>query len=180
MADSSLQRTIVRSVDPVGPGDLAAALEMHARCSPATLRERYHGVADRAEADRLLPHLLSHRFGHSVAARDRDGALAGLGQLLWDGEGDEVELALLVPDARQRRGVGAALLGRLLTVATGAGFTEIYAVTIPGGSGERGVLGLLRAAGLTVGRYEDGGAVVLSAPLASRPLPTPLGSATVR
>ncbi|MFB4195489.1 GNAT family N-acetyltransferase [Streptomyces carpaticus] len=179
MADSSLQRTIVRSVDPVGPGDLAAALELHARCSPATLRERY-GVADRAEADRLLPHLLSHRFGHSVAARDRDGALAGLGQLLWDGEGDEVELALLVPDARQRRGVGTALLGRLLTVAAGAGFTEVYAVTTTGGSGERGVFGLLRAAGLTVDRYEDGGSVVLSAPLASRPLPTPLGPATVR
>ncbi|MFE0692059.1 GNAT family N-acetyltransferase [Streptomyces xiamenensis] len=173
MADSSLHRTIVRSVDPVGPGDLAAARELHARCSPQTLRERYHGVRDAEEADRLLPHLLSPRFGHGVAARDRDGTLAGLGHLLWDGEGDEVELALLVPDGRQRRGVGTALLRRLLTLAAGAGYTEIYAVTSPCGSGEHGLSALLRASGLTVGRYPDGETVVLCAPLAARPLPAP-------
>jgi N-acetylglutamate synthase-like GNAT family acetyltransferase len=55
------------------------------------------------------------------------GRVVGLGHLLWDG--DETEIALLVEDDWQRRGIGAELLGRLVTMAVEAGCESVYAVT---------------------------------------------------
>ena len=90
--------------------DLAAAREMHDRCSPQTLGLRYHGPV--GDADRYLGHLLSPRFGRTLAVETASGRLVALGHLLWDG--DETEVALLVEDAWQRRGIGAELLRRLV------------------------------------------------------------------
>ncbi|WP_079122561.1 GNAT family N-acetyltransferase [Streptomyces abyssalis] len=106
-------------------GDLEAALEMHERCSKTTLRQRYHGPV--GEADRYLRHLLSPRFGRTLAARTASGKLVALGHLLWDG--DESEVALLVEDDWQRRGIGSELLCRLARLAQEAGSSDIYAVT---------------------------------------------------
>ena len=50
-----------------------------------------------------------------------------LGHLLWDGE--EAEVALLVQDGWQRRGVGGALLARLVDAARRARTESVYAVT---------------------------------------------------
>ncbi|NLU73464.1 GNAT family N-acetyltransferase [Streptomyces sp. HNM0575] len=106
-------------------GDLRAALEMHERCSKATLAQRYHGPV--SEAHRYLRHLLSPRFGRTLAARTASGKLVALGHLLWDG--DETELALIVEDDWQHRGIGTELLRRLAGLAREAGSKDVYAVT---------------------------------------------------
>jgi N-acetylglutamate synthase-like GNAT family acetyltransferase len=106
-------------------GDLGAALEMHRRCSERTLRQRYHGPV--GEADRYLRHLLSPRFGRTLAARTASGKLVALGHLLWDG--DETEVALIVEDDWQHRGIGTELLRRLARLAREAGSSDVYAVT---------------------------------------------------
>lgn len=80
--------------------DLAAARAMHDRCSERTLGLRYHGPV--SDADRYLGHLLSPRFGRTLAATTASGKLVALGHLLWDG--DETEVALLIEDDWQRRG----------------------------------------------------------------------------
>ncbi|CAM5472375.1 hypothetical protein SFUMM280S_01029 [Streptomyces fumanus] len=98
---------------------------MHDRCSPRTLGLRYHGPV--GDADRYLGHLLSPRFGRTLAVQTAAGRIVGLGHLLWDG--DETEVALLVEDAWQRRGIGAGLLARLVAMAAEAGCAQVYAVT---------------------------------------------------
>ncbi|SCK59256.1 GNAT family N-acetyltransferase [Streptomyces sp. WMMB 322] len=105
--------------------DLDAAVKMHERCSAATLAQRYHGPVN--EADRYLRHLLSPHFGRTLAARTASGKLVALGHLLWDG--DEAEVALIVEDDWQHRGIGTELLRRLARLALEAGTCEIYAVT---------------------------------------------------
>ncbi|MFJ8074028.1 GNAT family N-acetyltransferase [Streptomyces sp. NPDC096176] len=105
--------------------DLEAAVAMHERCSEHTLRLRYHGPIQ--DADRYLNHLLSPRFGRTLAVETASGRLVALGHLLWDGE--ETEVALLVEDEWQRRGIGSQLLGRLVDLAAEADCGSVYAVT---------------------------------------------------
>jgi GNAT superfamily N-acetyltransferase len=113
------------TVRRAGPEDRAAALAMHERCSADTLALRYHGPVE--DADGYLGHLLSPRFGRSLAVETASGRLVALGHLLWDG--DENEVALLVEDGWQRRGIGAALLRKLVELAAEAGRGSVYAVT---------------------------------------------------
>ncbi len=154
------------TVRRAGLGDLEAAREMHDRCSPATLAQRYHGPV--GDADRYLRHLLSPRFGRTLAAYTRSGRLVALGHLLWDG--DETEVALLVEDAWQRRGVGGELLGRLVAMASDAGCDSVYAVTT---SSNTGIVAAMRALGLPLDYQVEEGTLVITARLATAPAPAP-------
>jgi GNAT superfamily N-acetyltransferase len=142
--------------------DLAAARAMHERCSPHTLRMRYHGPV--GDADRYLDHLLSPRFGRTLAARTASGRIVGLGHLLWDG--DETEVALLVEDAWQRRGVGGRLLGRLVAMAAEAGCGHVYAVTQ---ASNTGMVAAMRALGLPLDYQIEEGTLVITARLGAAP-----------
>ncbi len=139
-------------------GDLEAAKAMHERCSARTLGMRYHGPA--GDADRYLKHLLSPRFGRTLAVQAPSGRIVGLGHLLWDG--DETEVALLVEDAWQRRGVGAELLGRLVAMAVEAGCASVYAVTQ---SSNTGMVAAMRGLGLPLDYQIEEGTLVITARL---------------
>ncbi|OOQ54240.1 hypothetical protein AFM16_06625 [Streptomyces antibioticus] len=138
--------------------DLAAAREMHERCSPRTLGMRYHGPV--GDADRYLNHLLSPRFGRTLAVQTTSGRIVGLGHLLWDG--DETEVALLVEDEWQRRGIGAELLGRLVALAVEAGCASVYAVTQ---SSNTGMVAAMRGLGLPLDYQIEEGTLVITARL---------------
>jgi GNAT superfamily N-acetyltransferase len=144
-------------------GDLAAAGAMHERCSPRTLAMRYHGPV--GDADRYLDHLLSPRFGRTLAAQTASGRIIGLGHLLWDG--DETEVALLVEDEWQRRGIGAELLGRLVAMAVEAGCASVYAVTQ---SSNTGMVAAMRGLGLPLDFQIEGGTLVITARLDATPV----------
>ncbi|MEU7085580.1 GNAT family N-acetyltransferase [Streptomyces achromogenes] len=145
----------VRRVDT---DDLAAARAMHDRCSARTLGLRYHGPV--GDADRYLNHLLSPRFGRTLAAQTASGRIVGLGHLLWDG--DETEVALLVEDEWQRRGVGGELLGRLVGMAAEAGCASVYAVTK---ASNTGMIAAMRALGLPLDYQIEEGTLVITARL---------------
>lgn len=145
----------VRRVDT---GDLAAAKAMHERCSPRTLGLRYHGPV--GDADRYLNHLLSPRFGRTLAAQTASGRIVGLGHLLWDG--DETEIALLIEDDWQQRGIGAELLGRLVAMAEEAGCTSVYAVTQ---ASNTGMVTVMRGLGLPLDYQIEEGTLVITARL---------------
>ncbi|WP_103513144.1 GNAT family N-acetyltransferase [Streptomyces sp. SM13] len=145
-------------------GDLAAARAMHDRCSQRTLGLRYHGPVQ--DADRYLDHLLSPRFGRTLAVQTASGKLVALGHLLWDG--DETEVALLVEDDWQRRGIGSELLGRLVALAVEAGCDSVYAVTQ---SHNTGMVAAMRALELPLDYQIEEGTLVITARL------TPEGAA---
>ncbi|MFD8823875.1 GNAT family N-acetyltransferase [Streptomyces sp. NPDC059605] len=138
--------------------DLPAARAMHGRCSEQTLRLRYHGPV--RDADRYLDHLLSPRFGRTLAAQTASGRLVALGHLLWDG--DETEVALLVEDDWQRRGIGSELLGRLVALAAEAGCESVYAVTQ---ASNTGMVAAMRALSLPLDYQIEEGTLVVTARL---------------
>ncbi|MER5276968.1 GNAT family N-acetyltransferase [Streptomyces sp. NPDC002809] len=147
--------------------DLEAARAMHDRCSEQTLRLRYHGPV--RDADRYLDHLLSPRFGRTLAVQTASGRTVALGHLLWDG--DETEVALLVEDDWQRRGIGSELLGRLVALAVEAGCESVYAVTQ---ASNTGMVAAMRALSLPLDYQIEEGTLVITARLGAtpvRPLP---------
>ncbi|MFE7056309.1 GNAT family N-acetyltransferase [Streptomyces californicus] len=148
-------------------GDLAAARAMHDRCSPDTLGLRYHGPVK--DADRYLDHLLSPRFGRTLAVRTASGRVVALGHLLWDG--DETEVALLVEDEWQRRGIGSELLARLVAMAGEAGCDSVYAVTQ---SRNTGMVAAMRALGLPLDYQIEEGTLVITARLTPRAAARPI------
>ncbi|MBR8640363.1 GNAT family N-acetyltransferase [Streptomyces tuirus] len=138
--------------------DVEAARAMHERCSDRTLKLRYHGPV--GDADRYLNHLLSPRFGRTLAVQSASGRLVGLGHLLWDG--DETEIALIVEDAWQRRGVGTELLRRLVGMAVEAGCSSVYAVTQ---ASNTGMVAAMRGLGLPLDYQVEEGTLVITARL---------------
>ncbi|GGY45768.1 hypothetical protein GCM10010363_28040 [Streptomyces omiyaensis] len=142
--------------------DLVPARAMHDRCSARTLSLRYHGPV--GDADRYLDHLLSPRFGRTLAVQTASGRLVALGHLLWDG--DETEVALLVEDDWQRRGIGAELLGRLVAMAEEAGCDSVYAVTQ---ASNTGMVAAMRALNLPLDYQIEEGTLVITARLDSAP-----------
>lgn len=107
------------------PGDADVLAAMHGRCSPDTLFQRYRtGMS--AVPRRWLRRLLAPRRGFSVlAVCGRD--VIGFGQLIADAGGGTAEVSLLVEDAWQRNGLGAALLGRLAALAAARGYRTLVA-----------------------------------------------------
>ncbi|MQY10646.1 hypothetical protein SRB5_07570 [Streptomyces sp. RB5] len=150
------------TVRRAGPHDVPAARQLHERCSRDTLERRYHGPV--ADADRYLEHLLSPRFGRTLAVESASGRLVALGHLL--GDGDEAELALLVEDDWQRRGVGGELMRRLIGMAREAGYPSVYAVTR---SSNNAMIGLMRGLGLPLDYQVEEGTLVLTARLEREP-----------
>jgi GNAT superfamily N-acetyltransferase len=138
--------------------DLEAAKEMHERCSARTLGLRYHGPV--GDADRYLNHLLNPRFGRTLAVQTASGRIVGLGHLLWDG--DETEVALLVEDKWQRRGVGAELLRRLVAMALSTGCESVYAVTQ---ASNTGMVAAMRGLGVPLDYQIEEGTLVITARL---------------
>lgn len=153
---------IVRRADI---SDLEAARELHGRCSQATLALRYHGPV--GDADRYLEHLLSPRYGRTLAVQTTSGRLVALGHLLWDG--DETEVALLVEDAWQRRGIGARLLRQLVEMAAETDCGYVYAVTQ---STNTGMVAAMRGLRLPLDYQIEEGTLVITARLAAAALPT--------
>ncbi|WP_256106403.1 GNAT family N-acetyltransferase [Streptomyces sp. ODS05-4] len=152
------------TVRRAGPEDLAAARAMHDRCSERTLGLRYHGPV--GDADRYLRHLLSPRFGRTLAVEASGpaggpGRIVALGHLLWDG--DETEVALLVEDDWQRRGIGSELLAKLVGLAREADCGSVYAVTQ---SSNTGMVAAMRALGLPLDYQIEEGTLVITADLA--------------
>jgi GNAT superfamily N-acetyltransferase len=146
--------------------DIEAAKAMHERCSERTLNLRYHGPV--ADADRYLRHLLSPRYGRTLAVQTASGRLVALGHLLWDG--DETEVALLVEDSWQRRGIGSELLRRLVELAVEARCDSVYAVTQ---AANTGMVAAMRGLGLPLDYQIEEGTLVVTARLGKSAIATP-------
>ena len=136
---------------PADADDLGAVAELHDRCSPATLRRRYLGAG--APSAARLRRMLEPAGGATLVAVAEDGRVVAIAGLRT--EGDLGEVTVLVEDGRQRRGLGTALLRRLIGHAGRAGIAALVAHT------EADDVALLRTARrLGEARVEPDGALV--------------------
>ncbi|MFC8448608.1 GNAT family N-acetyltransferase [Kitasatospora sp. NPDC057223] len=149
-------------------GDKEAALAMHRRCSTDTLRKRYHGPV--GDAERYLDHLLDARHGQTLTVEAADGQIVALGHLMWDDASAEV--AVLVEDAWQRRGLGLDLMRRMSALALEAGIESVYAITQ---ASNTGLIATMRKLSAPLDYQVEDGTLVITAHLAeaSAELPAP-------
>jgi len=107
------------------PGDLDELAAMHARCSATSLYRRFL-TGSRPTATQLA-RLLEPRRGATLVAVTPGGQIVSTASLV--GEGALAEAAVLVQDDWQRRGVGTAMLRRLLAMARPAEFAAVLVHT---------------------------------------------------
>lgn len=117
----TVERVLLRDGGEVGvrallAEDEAAVVRMHARCSPATTQRRYFSGMRTIPPGllRLLMDVDGYRRIGLVAAIGSE--LVGVAHLDLPGDGSG-EVAVLVEDAHQRRGIGGALLHRCVQAA---------------------------------------------------------------
>ena len=110
---------------PAGRDDLDGVRGLHDRSSAESLRSRYLGGG--APGDTRLRRLLEPVGGHTLLAVADDGRVVAMASLL--AEGDLGEIAVLIEDDWQRRGIGTALVRRLLAHAGRGRFAALVAHT---------------------------------------------------
>jgi RimJ/RimL family protein N-acetyltransferase len=151
-------------VRPIRPADADALVALHARLSADTIYRRYFGAR---------PHLATadvERFTR-VDGRARFALVAVRGSDLvavarYEGRPGQrsAELAVVIDDALQHRGVGRLMLERLVDVAREAGLDTLEADVL---AGNAAMLALLRTLGLSQRRETDGETVTVSIDLTS-------------
>ena len=158
-------RLVVR---PIEAAEADALVALHARLSADTIYRRYFGVR---------PHLSPtdvERFTR-VDGRTRFALVALQAEDLvavarYEGRpGDRsAELAVVVDDALQHRGVGRLMLERLVDVAREAGIESLVADVL---AGNAAMLALLRTLGLPRRTETDGDTVTVLVDLSPAELP---------
>ncbi|MGC4896533.1 GNAT family N-acetyltransferase [Micromonospora sp. DT31] len=157
------------SVRPATADDVPGVRELHAGCSARTRQRRYLSGAADPSPTRLRRLLEPARGTTLLATAGPDGAaesVVAMANLL--GEGDEAEVALLVRDDWQRRGLGTALLRRLLGYADRAGYA---AALLHVQSENTPMLRTLRRLDRPTVVDRDGGVLTVTVPLVRRAAP---------
>ncbi|HSA53826.1 MAG TPA: GNAT family N-acetyltransferase [Yinghuangia sp.] len=147
--------------------DVDEVQHMHDRCSPESRRLRYFTAIPRLPRV-ALERLLVPRAGVTLVAVRPDGGVAAVGSLLHTHDPGSGELALLVEDDWQGRGLGTAMLRRLGSLARARGMAELRAHVLPGNGR---MLGVFDRAGLTGRRRFEEGVVRLSMPVVRSAVP---------
>jgi GNAT superfamily N-acetyltransferase len=132
------------TVRPLTLLDVDAVRDMHARCSSESRRRRYFGARGDIPV-RLLRVFCDRAHGLTMTAEGPDRSLLALAHLMYTLDPGVGELAFLVEDGWQGRGIGAALARRLLAVAHEQGLAEVRATMLADNSRVRALLGGLGA-----------------------------------
>jgi len=118
------------------PEDTEAVAEMHARSSETTRYQRYFTPNTDWREDQLRRIAGGHRGATLVAVNWR-GDIVGLGNVFPDRPDDTstAEIAVIVEDAWQGRGLGGRMLGHLVELARRQGFDEVLALVLASNGG---------------------------------------------
>ncbi|WP_150243485.1 GNAT family N-acetyltransferase [Nocardiopsis quinghaiensis] len=139
------------SLRQVRESDAPALSALHRRCSAETVRNRYF-----AGVKELSPHMLrvfcDSERGLTLAVRPRgEEEPVALGHLMYTLDPGVGEIALLVEDPWQRRGVGSALTRALTLTAADWGLAEVRAETTLANTGMMRIMRRLGASVRTQG-----------------------------
>jgi acetyltransferase len=122
----------VVSVRPLRPADRERFRGIVERVSVETLTNRFLGPRRPLTEDDMTELLdVGHGGKEALAVLDTEGSIIAIGRLapVRDKTG-ACEVALVVADDWQKRGVGTALLERLVAVATALGYADVQATTL--------------------------------------------------
>ncbi|MEV0810122.1 GNAT family N-acetyltransferase [Micromonospora sp. NPDC050200] len=153
-------------VRPATADDLAGVVDLHEACSAGSRQRRYFGGGAVPGPSRMRRMLEPTRGTTLVATTGSGGAaepVVAMANLL--GEGDEAEAGLLVRDDWQRRGLGPALLRRLLGHADRSGYA---AVLLHVRAENTPMLRTVRRLGRLTSVERDGSLLTVTVPLAVR------------
>ncbi|WP_067485812.1 GNAT family N-acetyltransferase [Actinomadura hibisca] len=156
-------------VRPIEPRDLDAVRALHERCSLDSRRMRYFS-AKPCPPQRALELFCEPAHGLTLVAEGPDGSLLALAHLIHVLDPGVAELAFLVEDAWQGRGLGRALAGLLLAVGRDRGLVELRATLL--GENTR-MRRLLTSLGGRVRPSDEPGILEVRLRLDGRPAPAP-------
>jgi acyl-CoA synthetase (NDP forming)/GNAT superfamily N-acetyltransferase len=158
-------------IRPVTATDAAALHALHQAASDRSIYLRYFS-ASRASGDRYVDHLLAAGPGRVALLAERDGAAVGMASCEPIPGTADAEVAFLVADAYQRRGVGTLLLEQLAALARAHGVRRFVAETL---LDNPLMLQVFADAGYALDRVDADGVADLAFPIA----PTPRAQAAV-
>jgi GNAT superfamily N-acetyltransferase len=152
------------AVRPIVPGDGPALAEFHLGLSDLSVYLRFFGAHPRlspAEVERFTCVDYQDRLALVATV---NGRLSGVGR--YDrGDGDAAEVAFVVADQYQHRGIGSVLLERLARAARQRGITTFYAQTM---AENRSMLDVFVHSGYPVSTKSDHQLVEVTFPIAER------------
>jgi acetyltransferase len=131
-------------VRPIRPEDEPAVARFHAALSEETVRARYgvdRSLAERTSHERLARIcFVDYDRQFALVAETEDGEIAAVARISRLPSSDDRVLTLVVADAWQRRGVGAAIIRSAIDVARGEGVDHLLAELSPGNAPMRELL----------------------------------------
>ena len=137
--------------------------DFHQSLSPRSVYRRFffaHPRLSPGEVERFTHVDYVDRMAYVVIDGDR---IVGVGRYERLPGTDEAEVAFVVTDAYQRRGIGALLLDHLVDVARVHDITRFMAQTL---SENRDMLGVFLSSGFPVATSSEGGTVSVRFPIA--------------
>jgi RimJ/RimL family protein N-acetyltransferase len=155
-ATVSLRDGSIVDLLPMTPDEEARLLRFHARLSPGTTKRRFFSVHPELTPEEL------HRFTHvDHDRRDAiiavaEGEIVAVARFDRLDSGSDAEVAFVVVDDWQGRGLGTALFSRLAARARELGVSRFVAQTLPYNAP---MLAVFRHAGLPITERFAGGVV---------------------
>jgi len=129
-------------VRPIEPRDADAVRALHERCSLDSRRMRYFSSKPYPPR-RAFERFCDPARGLTLVAEGADGSLLAMAHLVHVIDPGVAEVAFLVEDAWQGRGLGRGLAELLLAVAYDRGLVELRATVLAGNTRIRRLLGSL-------------------------------------
>jgi RimJ/RimL family protein N-acetyltransferase len=144
---------------PIRPGDEPALTALYERLSPQTAYQRFFTVMRRMPPD--WAHILAnvdYDRRMAIVAIGPGGELIGVARYIYEERAREAEIAIVIEDRWQSRGLGTRLLGELVDYARGKAIPRLRAYVL--GDNMR-MLKLIRRVTTIVDRQLESGVLSL-------------------
>ena len=151
-------------IRPIRPDDLEQIRALHSRLSPQTIYFRFFSPIPKIQEGQLH-HLVEVDYRDRFAlVAELDGLVVAVVRYDRGGRDDTgAEVAFVVEDGQQRRGLATVMLEHLAAIARSNGIDRFDAETLPE---NRAMMDVFRHAGFAVSSHFDDGLINVTFPLA--------------